>query len=394
MRNEDSEPTRENPAERRAFARLDRYFEAAIRVLDLPGAAVGFGRVGRPPVGRCYGHLTYEKRERVTPSTLYDVACITKPVTAGSLLMRLVHEEGLDLDAPVALQLPEFATHGKERITWVHLLVHGGGLEPAPSYDRLRNRSAEEVRESILAYRPRFEPGTRYEYCCDGYVVMMMAMERWAGLPFDRLVSERIFHPLGMDTARFFRPVDEVPAGVAPTEFEATPRGRVLHGEVHDHLAWTLGGVSANTGLFMSLGDVERFARAMLGDLPGKEAALFPPEICARFARPVDPARFETRGLGWDTRSPQGYTVAGRALGARSYGHTGNTGCSLWIDPEQGIWVALLSNAIHRERGRKRYLRMRPRLSEMASAVLAAQTQGEDTGSPVPGGADRGLSQD
>ncbi len=138
-------------------------------------------------------------------------------------------------------------------------------------------------------------------------------------------------------------------------------------------LARSLGDVAGNAGLFASIEDVARFARAWLGHVTEGARPLFDPRVARRFQRVIDPERLETRALAWDTRSPSGYTVAGRAFGPQSFGHTGATGCSLWMDPDEGIWVALLSNAIHGRDGRRRYVHVRPRVSELAAAVLQVE---------------------
>ncbi len=351
--------------------RLDRYLEAAIRAKAFPGAAVAFGRADEKTIVRCYGHLTYAGDRPVTPRTRYDVLCLTKPFGVGALLARLAAEHGFDLHAPVADTLPAFGTAGKSRISWVHLLAHAGGLAPSRSYERLRGRTRDEVVAGILAQPPRFEPGTRFEYSCDGFVVLGLALERLAQKPLDVLVAERVLVPLSMSRAGYARPDAPFVGDVAPTEYAATDDGRTLHGRVCEPLARALGDVAGNTGLFACIDDVARFARAWLGHAPGA-VPLFDPAITSWFQRPVDPIRLGTTGLAWDTRSPEGYTVAGRALGPRSFGHTGASGCSLWMDPDDGTWVALLTNAIHRDGGRRRYLHVRPWVSEMAAAILRA----------------------
>jgi CubicO group peptidase (beta-lactamase class C family) len=354
-----------------AVERLGRLFEKAIRARAFPGAAVALGRPGSPTIVRCYGALDYEGGPAVTPRTLYDVACMTKPLAVGALLMRLV-ADGFDLDAPVAEVLPAFGHHGKERTTWTNLLVHAGGLRPSLSYGRLVGASREEVVRGILDARPRFPPGSRWEYSCDGYICLGFALERLLGRDLDTLVRERICGPLGMRRTRYVRAGERAWDEVAPTGTDGILQRGPLCGVVEEPLAWSLGGVAGNAGLFTCLDDLVRFARTLVGDRPSGTEAIFDAGVVARFARPVDPARFGTRALGWDTRSPTGYTVAGRALGEKSFGHTGNTGCSLWIDPADGLWVALLSNANHPVRGRRRYVRIRPRLSEIAAAALRA----------------------
>jgi CubicO group peptidase (beta-lactamase class C family) len=346
--------------------------EAAIRTRVFPGAAVAFGRADDEPFVRCYGHLAYGAAEPVTPQTRYDLLCLSKPLGVGALLALAVARGDLDLDAPVAATLPRFAAGGKAGISWRHLLSHAGGLAPSHSYERLVGATRDEVIDQVLSGPPRCTPGTHYAYSCDGFVVMGLALERHMGCALDDLVGQRVLAPLGMRRTGYGRAAMPLRGNVAPMQHYRSPRPQKVVGEVCEPLASALGGVAGNAGLFASVNDVGRFARAWLGHAPPGSRPLFDPAVTACFQRPADPERLGTTGLAWDTRSPSGYTVAGRAFGPRSFGHTGAGGCSLWIDPGARTWVALLSNALYETDGRRRYVWVRPRVTEIAHRILEA----------------------
>ena len=361
------------PAHREhALARLDRYLEAALRAHAFPGAVVAFGHADEAPTVRCYGHLAYEASAPVTPGTRYDLLCMTKPMSIGAVLARAVAEDGFDLDARVAHDLPELARAGKGGLTWRHLLTHSGGLAPSHSYDRLPGRTREEVIAQVLATPPRFEAGTKYEYSCDGFILMGLALERRTGMRLDELVTRQVFEPLGMRSAAYGPASAPLEGDIAPTHPYRVARTGVIRGTTCEPLAAALGGIAASSGIFASADDVARFARAWLGHAPRGTTPLFDPRVTARFQRVQDPQRLGTTGLAWDTRSPAGYTVAGRAFGPRSFGHTGASGCSMWLDPESRTYVVLLSNAVYDADGQRRYVWVRPRVSELVAAALRA----------------------
>ena len=349
-----------------ALAALVRRIDAAIEDRSFPGAAVAFGGVGLPSVVVCRGRIGYgSDAPPVTSTTLYDLASMTKPVSTAYLVLRAAAEGRVDLDEPIAAALPGFGRAGKDTITWRHALLHAAALAPTPSFDRLRGATGEEVLDLILGQSPRAAPGTRAEYSCDGYVAMGLALEAREGRPLD-ILSREAMNSLGLPTARYL-PLQSGGGEIAPTEDVHAVYGRKAAGEVDNPIARALGGVAGNAGLFGSLEDMVALARAWLGDPLAPGAGRLPASLVSAATRPADPERTDTRALVWDTRSPTGYTVAGTTLGPTSFGHTGNTGTSIWMDPESRFYVVLMSNAVHPSRDARRgYLWLRPEVTDLA----------------------------
>jgi CubicO group peptidase (beta-lactamase class C family) len=197
-------------------------------------------------------------------------------------------------------------------------------------------------------------------------VVLSLIVEAVTGRRFDQYVHEHVLAPLGM-THSGFRPAVSAPeAPIVPTEVDRSFRRRLLRGEVHDETAWILGGVSGNAGLFSTAADLTRFAFMLTngGRIDGRQ--FLKPETIALFTTRVAEGPQNTRALGWDTRSTEGYSSAGRLFGPRAFGHTGYTGTSLWIDPDQGLFVILLTNRVYPTRENGKISAVRAALADLA----------------------------
>jgi CubicO group peptidase (beta-lactamase class C family) len=371
-----------------ALAALEARLDAAIADWTFPGAAVAFGGVGEAPVVRCRGRIGYApEAPPVRRTTLYDLASMTKPVSTAPIVLRRAAQGRLDLDEPIAVSLPAFGRCGKGSVTWRHALLHAAALAPTPTFDRLRGASRADVVEAILRQPLRAEPGTRAEYSCDGYVAMGLALEAREGRTLDDL-SRELMGVLGLPTARYRPGSGAAPAEVAPTEVVHPVYGAKGAGEVDDPISRALGGVSGNAGVFASLDDVVALARAWLRDPAAPGVVPLPPDLFEAATRPADPARTDTRALVWDTRSPKGYTLAGTTLGTRSFGHSGNTGTSVWMDPDAGFYVVLLTNAVHPVRDARRgYVWLRPEITDLAWRAWRARGGGGGD-RPEPGARD------
>lgn len=312
-----------------------------------------------------FGRLTYEPdAPPVTAKTLYDLASLTKVVVTTTLAMILVDEGKLDLDQPVQELLPGFQGPGKEAVTVRHLLTHSSGLPAvAPLYQEIQGKQAfvERIQAMDLVY----PVGSRSTYSDLGMILVGEILERAAGQPLDALVQTRVLDPLGMRGTRFLPPPDLRPR-IAPTEIDPW-RGRLLQGEVHDENTSAMGGVAPHAGLFGTAGDLARFARLLLngGTLDGYR--IVAPEIVDLFTRRAGIPGSD-RAIGWDTKSPEG-SSAGTLFSPRSFGHTGFTGTSLWIDPERGLFVILLTNRVYPTRENNLIREVRP---AVADAVVRA----------------------
>jgi CubicO group peptidase (beta-lactamase class C family) len=223
--------------------------------------------------------------------------------------------------------------------------------------------------ERIQAMPLVSEPGTKELYSDLGIILLGDVLERVAGAPLDRFVADRVLAPLGMKETRFQPPAELLPR-IAPTEHDEW-RGRVVHGEVHDENAFAMGGIAPHAGLFSTAADLARFAQAMLGMLAkGSHAGrrIVERATVERFSRRAGIVPGSDRALGWDTKSAEGST-AGTLFSPSSFGHTGFTGTSLWIDPERELYLVLLTNRVHPTRENRRISEVRPAL---ADAVVRA----------------------
>jgi CubicO group peptidase (beta-lactamase class C family) len=292
--------------------------------------------------------------------TLWDLASLTKVVGMTSAMMQLVERGLVDLDAPVARYLPEWAGPSKTRVTVRQLLTHTSGLPAYRRYDTLTT-NADTIARLLFGEPLESEPGARMVYSDIGAYLAGLIVERVSGQTLDRYLEENVFRPLDMRET-MYRPPPALLARIAPTEMD-TIRGKI-HGTVHDPRAFYLGGVSAHAGLFGSARDLARFAQMYLngGELDG--ARVFRPETIELFtARQV-----ADRALGW--QKPSGTNAAGRLMSERAFGHTGFTGTSIWIDPAQDIFVILLSNRVNPTSVNPRISGVRAGLADAVMSVV------------------------
>ena len=362
-----------------ALAEADRVVERAVAERAFPGGVLAVGRDGALVELRAFGRLSYEPdAPEVRADTIYDLASLTKVVVTNTIAMILVDEGRLDLDKPVVDFLPRFRGGSRDRVTVAQLLTHSSGMEWwAPLYKELKGRDA--YLERIQGLELTHEPGTRSVYSDLGVLLLGEVLERVAGRSLDELARQRIFKPLGMQDTGFRPPAGLVPR-IAPTEQDPW-RGRLLRGEVHDENAWALGGVAPHAGLFGTASDLARFAQMLLNGGVFEHRRIVSRETVERFTRRAG-IPGSTRAIGWDTAADEtgarsstagepGYSSAGSLFSARSFGHTGFTGTSLWMDPERRLFVVLLTNRVHPTRENKAILEVRSRLADAVVRALA-----------------------
>lgn len=354
--------------------RLDRVREYVASQVDsaYPGAVVAVGRHGRIALLAAAGHYSDGNERSVEPETVYDLASLTKVIGLTSACMILVDEGKLDLDAPVQRYLPEFRGPQKDAVTIRHLLTHSAGLAAdLPLFDSTRSRAAALTMvdsSPLLA-----APGTQFVYSDLSAIVLMQVVERITGQSLDAFLGARVFGPLGMTATRFNPPRSWLDH-IAPTELDTMFRHRLLRGEVHDESAARLGGVSGNAGLFSNATDLARFATWLLGTVVNPPRppvpALVRPDIVAMFVKRQSIPPGSTRALGWDTPSDSGYSSAGTKLSRRSFGHTGYTGTSIWMDPDNDLFIILLTNRVNPTRANTKILEVRPRVADLVAEAL------------------------
>ena len=369
------------------LARIDTAVEEAIAARELPGAVVLVGRRDRVVFRRAYGNRALlPVREAMTVDTVFDVASLTKPVATATSVMILVERGKVSLLDPVVRHLPEFAAGGgdRDKVTVEHLLTHRAGFVPDDPLE-LYTGTPEEI--FARKYREPLEapPGTRFRYSDVGHEVLGQLVRKVAGVPLDEFAEKNVFVPLGMKDTRF-RPL---PAGrflgerldltgpsraplarIAPTEKR---EDRWLRGEVHDPRAYAVGGVAGHAGLFSTGDDLARYCRMLLaGGRLGKARVLSPLGVDA-MTRPRFFGDESLRALGWDVASAFSRN-RGDLFPYGSFGHTGFTGTSLWMDPSSGTWVVFLSNRLHPD-GRGDVTRLRGIVSTLAAAALEEDTR-------------------
>ena len=361
---------------------LDTLVEDAIRDGRLPGAVVVVGHAGELVYERAFGARAVDgPPEAMTPDTIFDLASLTKVVATTTSVMILVEEGRLRLRDRVATYLPEFSSHGKDRITIEHLLTHVSGLRPDlpleevfEGADTAIARAADEV--------PEAGPGERFVYSDINFFVLGEIVRRVTGQTLDQFARDRIFRPLGMRDTGFNPPASLRPR-IAPTEPCAPlawPCGGdgavMLRGRVHDPTARRMGGVAGHAGLFSTAGDLARFCRMLLGAGTLDDVRILAPLTVARMTRVSTPPQMaDRRGLGWDLDS-RFSSNRGDLFSFGSYGHTGFTGTSLWLDPASDTFVVFLSSRLHPS-GAGDVTALRGRVATVVASAVSGDSAGD-----------------
>ena len=344
-----------------------------------PGAALAIGRADSIEFIKGYGHLTWNATSpAVDPDqTLYDLASVTKVVATTTALMLLVDRGKVRLDDRVVAYVPEFHGPGTESITVRQLLAHTSGLRADLPDTAIRAApDAASLLRRVYAETPRATPGSRVIYSDVNAILLGEIVRRASGEPLEAFVTRELLGPLGM-TATVFRPGRALTARIAPT---GVWRGHPVAGVVNDPSAAKLGGVSGNAGLFATARDLARFAQFILrGGVTADGRRLVRAETVRAFTARAAffGGQSEARALGWQAL-PTGERTssAGSRFGPKSFGHTGWTGTSLWIDPDRGVFVALLTNRAFAPRAREPFTvvkTVRGRLADAAAEAVDAR---------------------
>ncbi len=363
-----------SPDDKPDFSAVAKVAEQAIKDHVFPGCAIAVGNHKHPIWLHGFGHLDYEGGATVTPQTLYDLASMTKIVGATSVSVTLVRDHLLDLHAPVSKYLPEFLAAAKddedrqrrEKVTILNLLTHSSGM-PADAELWKHAKTYLDVVRGAMAVRLKTDPGQATVYSDLGMIICGEALARAGGKPLQQLEIERVFEPLSMhDTMR--NPPKSLWDRVAPTE--RRPDGAYWHGIVHDENARAGEGLTAHAGIFSNVDDLSIWAGEWLRALRG-DSKVFPESIAKEYIRRQDIVEGSSRAIGWDTKSP-GRSTAGRSFSPVSFGHTGFTGTSVWIDPKADLYVILLTNAVHPHRSPPNHLPIQQVRRDVAEAAYEA----------------------
>ncbi|AXC10335.1 hypothetical protein ACPOL_0984 [Acidisarcina polymorpha] len=340
------------------FSDIDSMMTEAVAKGNIPGGVVVIGHNGKIVYRKAFGSRSLEPlREPMTIDTIFDLASLTKCIATTTSAMKLLEAGRIRLNDPVAAYLPEFAQNGKQDVTVRDLMTHYSGLPPD-----LDLQSPWQGREAAfqMAMQTKLQdpPGSRFVYSDINFETLGFIVEKVSGMQLNEFAEANIFAPLGMAETRFLPPKEWRPR-IAPTEYDE--HGDMLRGIVHDPTARRMGGVAGHAGLFSTGDDLAKFAEELLS---GHRVLSL--SAVVKMSTPQQPPNAASlRGLGWDIDSPFA-SNRGELLPVGSFGHTGFTGTSLWIDPVTDTYVILLTNAVHPHVG-KSVVSLRARL---ATAVV------------------------
>jgi beta-N-acetylhexosaminidase len=368
------------PLDVRSEAQLQPAFdviEKAISEKAFPGATLAVGYRGKVSL-HAFGKLSYDaKSSPAKISTMYDIASLTKVVVTTTLVEKLVEGDfpsPLDLDAPISRYLPEWP-HGpqpewRQKVTVRNLMTHTSGLPPFKEYWRTSTGKADTL-QRIFAEPLEYEPGTKVVYSDLGIILMAEIIQRLTGKSLNELANAYIFHPLNMKDSMYLPPKSLWPQ-IAPTEIDNQLRHRLVQGEVHDENAFAIGGVSGHAGVFSTSPDLSAFCQMLLNGGVYAHKRILKRSTIAEFIAP-QPLAKNTRTLGWVV--PTDGSSSGHYFSSHSYGHTGFTGTTIWIDPDRQVFVVLLTNRVNPTRENHKIAEVRPAVHDAVMKALGFATE-------------------
>ncbi len=366
----------------KASERVDALIEQAVKEGAIPGAVVVAGHEGKILHRKAYGYRSLQpQREAMTLDTIFDCASLTKVVATAPAILQLVEQGKVRLGDRVTAYLPEFAG-GQPAILVRDLLTHFSGLRPdldlEPAWSGYETGIQKAFHETPVA-----SPGERFIYSDINFILLAEIVRRASGEGLDNYARTKIFEPLGMAETQFLPPAGFRPR-IAPTE--KLPDGTLLRGVVHYPTTRFMGGVAGHAGVFSTADDLSRFAEMMLGLGQLRSARVLSPSgVLAMTTSQSPPGQPVRRGLGWDIDSPYS-SPRGDLFPIGSYGHTGFTGTSLWIDPATKTFVILLTSRLHAGNANS-IVSLRGRLANIVAASLE-----EGPRNPVPAAPDQAAA--
>jgi beta-glucosidase-like glycosyl hydrolase/CubicO group peptidase (beta-lactamase class C family) len=366
LRRESAEGAGFDPA---MLRRVDSIIYAGRADSAFSAAQVAIVRDGMLVWDKAYGTYSYDAASReINGNALFDLASVTKVIATTSAVMKLYDRGQIGLDEPVAKYLPAFATEEKRGITIRHLLLHRGGFPPFRKFWEFCADSGAMI-DSVFATPLVARPGDTTIYSDLGFITLGKVVEKIAGMSLSAFVQKEFFGPLGMGNT-MFQPPAEIRHRAVATEVDTVWRRKLVQGTVHDENAAFLGGVSGHAGLFSTARDLAVFVQMLVnGGTYGGTRYLAASTIAAFIGTRREG---EQRWLGWDRKSPRG-SSAGTLFSASSFGHTGFTGTSVWVDPERRLGVIFLTNRVHPTRANTKLFRIRPALHDAVVGALRAE---------------------
>jgi len=315
-----------------------------------PGGVLVAVKDGKIFLHEAFGYHTYAKEKQNGRGNIFDLASLTKVISTTSAIMKLFDESKIAIDDPIGKYIPEFIEdkledlENRQLVTIKHLLTHTSGLPPFKLYNKIEGDFKTRM-DSIYRTKLESKPGEKMVYSDIGFMLLGGIVKIVSEKSLDQYLKDEILIPLGM-TDTYYNPSEKKLKRMIPTEFCEIEEG-YIHGHVHDENAYSFGGVAGHAGLFSTADDLAIFSQMLLNGGKYESERIFSLGTVDLFTK-LDSANGEGRCLGWD--SPNDASSGGVYLSDRSFGHTGFTGTSLWIDPENNIFVILLTNAVHPHR--------------------------------------------
>ncbi len=337
------------------FSNVDKLINNAITDSVFPGAALLISKDGKIIYKNAYGNYKYDKLSpKVKLNTIYDLASLTKIVSTTTAAMICIDNGLFKLNDKVVKYIPIFANNGKENITIKNLLMHNSGL---PAYKRFYKfcKNAGDIINDIYNTKLIYKTGSKTVYSDLSMIVLQKVIEKVTHISLDDFSEENIFKPLNMKRT-MFNPPDSLKKEIAPTELDDYWRHRQLQGEVHDETASQLNGVSGNAGLFSTMEDLSHYLKMILQKGKYKGKKIIKSSTVKHFTAKQPNSE---RALGWDIKSPK-KSSAGNLFSLKSFGHTGYTGTSFWVDPEKNLFVVFLTNRVYPSRKNRKIIKFRP----------------------------------
>jgi beta-N-acetylhexosaminidase len=356
--------------------------DQAIADSVFPGAEVAVVHDGKLIASRGFGRQTYDPDSpEITPTTIYDLASVTKVTATTVVAMQLWERGKIKLDIPVKSYLPKFSGGAKDSVTVRHLLTHSSGVHWwVDLWNKAKNK--EEALDYIYQLPLDYTPGDSMIYSDLGLIMIGQILKTITGKPIDQLAQEMTFKPMGMKNTMFNPPKDLL-SRIAPTEIGGSMHRGLIHGDVHDENAFFFDGVAPHAGLFSTAEDLAALAQMLLNGGTYRHHRFFSPQTVKYWTSRQNMPAGSARALGWDTPSDHG-SSAGDYFSKGSFGHLGFTGTSIWIDPNRKITIILLTNRVYptRERGGMYEVRrdfynaaMKALLEEMGEEILVEEQE-------------------
>jgi uncharacterized protein YbbC (DUF1343 family)/CubicO group peptidase (beta-lactamase class C family) len=351
------------------FSNIDEIMNAAVAHGTIPGGVVLIGHNGKVVYRKAYGRRSVEpNKEAMTVDTIFDLASLTKCIAATTSVMKLVQEGKIRLNDSVASYMPEFAKNGKSDITVRELLTHFSGLTEDLDL-KTAWKGRDVAYQMAMDQKPIFPPGSRFLYSDINFETLGFLVEKVSGMSLDEYAEKNIFVPLEMNDTRFLPPAAWT-ARIAPTEYDESHH--MMRGIVHDPTARRMGGVAGHAGVFSTADDLAKYAQDILSGFH-----VLTPLTVEKMTTPQQPPMSTTlRGLGWDIDSPYS-SARGEIFPVGSFGHTGFTGTSIWIDPVTQSYVILLTNSVHPHGHNSAIVPLRARVATAAAASLGLSVSGD-----------------